>query len=106
MIHLSDIGFDRPKSALILVTGDDFEWHFQWKGGNFPVGASLYLLVGNADTKWDFTIVGDLATLNIESAIADLIPNGAPFSLLYKQSRKSVLTYGQVRRSGPRKAGG
>lgn len=101
---MADIGSEPQKVNLTLATGGNFQWTFQWQGGNYPAGSELYLLVGNANSKWSFTITGDTAVANVAAATADVIPNGAPFRLVYEDGSDvpSILAYGQVRRVEPR----
>lgn len=102
------IGVTPPKAPLILPTGGDFVWSFQWKDGNYPAGSELTFLVGNDEDEWPFVIDEDMATIKIEAEVADLIPDGAPHKLRYRDTATtpatdSILLIGQVKRVEPRR---
>lgn len=99
------IGLEPTKTTLILATGGDFVYSFRWEGGDFPAGSGLTLII--ATTSYPFTIMGDTASVKIESTAADVIADRAGFRLIYTDtattpSTETVLAYGQVKRVGPR----
>lgn len=95
------IGITPQKADLVLSTGGDFQWSFVWKDGDFPTGSALYLLVGSSE-KWDFTINGDIATIKIESEVADLVAANTPYRMVFKRdttpTTETVICHGKVKR--------
>lgn len=104
---------------LILITGDDFEWYYEYRDdqGNqvdFPTGVSLYYVFndnasGNwADgTQWTFSISGHTASILMQSDTADLMAARTPYLLVWKDSSTTptiehVLAEGNVERQEPK----
>lgn len=71
---MSGIGAAKvPKLKLELESGGDYVDIIRWKGGNFPSGSELELVVGKLPgTVYPFVIVGDTATIKVESEVCDL----------------------------------
>lgn len=95
------IGIPPQKADLVLSTGGDFQWSFVWKEGDFPTGSSLYLLIGS-DQQWDFVIAGDIASIKIESEVADLVKAGTAYRMVFKRdttpTTETVICHGKVKR--------
>ena len=86
------IGIELEAIQLVLTKGRDFKWAFQNLDENdepidFPAGELYFefasVLVADVPLKWDFVIVDDLASLKVESAAADLIPNRSKWQLVF-----------------------
>lgn len=88
---------------LILVDLEDFVRSYEWEAGNFPAGAQLYYLIGKTqETRWDFEIVDNLASLVIQSEESDVIRAQTPYWLrLTIGDRDKVLAIGKVKRVKP-----
>jgi len=104
-------GRDVKVELLNLITGDDFEWSYQWLPA-WPSGRTLYYEFQDGtdstwSTKWNFIITDDVAYLKIESTVADLMPDRTPFRLVTIDSTTSpatdhVLVIGNVKRLEPK----
>lgn len=111
-------GREATVELLTLVTGDDFEWSYTWDdgaGGSWPTGRTLYYQFQDAATgdgwvggsQWSYTIVGAVASLRIESTVADAMPDRTPYRLIMADPTTSpttehVLIIGNVKRQEPK----
>ena len=82
------IGVQLIPDRLVLTTGRDFRWSFENLDANdqpedFPAGELYFELATDPVTQWDFTIVGSLASLKVESTDSDLIPDRTPWQLVF-----------------------
>ncbi|WP_428847105.1 DUF7264 domain-containing protein [Nocardia arthritidis] len=103
---------------LILITGDDFKWAYTWMPNGsqapFPPNRELYYEFKNGtggawsgSLKWVYTISGAVASIRVESEIADTITNRTPYRLVFRDkgaspTDKSVMIIGNVERQEPR----
>lgn len=77
---------------LPFVTGGDYRYSFKYQNPpgtdtNFPAGTELYYLIGtDTPTQHDFVINAGTATIRIESDVADAIPAGTPFKLVFQEA--------------------
>jgi hypothetical protein len=104
------IGIALEADQLVLTTGRDFKWSFQNLDANgspeaFPAGSLFFeLQTGPTPTQWAFTIVGDTATLKVESAAADLVPARTKWQLVFMPSGEAAggdpIALGAVKRQG------
>ncbi|OZD23805.1 hypothetical protein CH253_08050 [Rhodococcus sp. 06-156-3C] len=108
----NDIGRTLAAGSWNLITGDDFKWSYEWvpDGENvepFPSGAALYFEVGEEyDDIYRFDIAGGVASIKIESEVADLIEAQTPFRLVFQledvsPTDESVIAFGRVKRLEP-----
>ncbi|AHH22118.1 hypothetical protein NONO_c73620 [Nocardia nova SH22a] len=106
------------REPLNLITGDDFKWSYTWKpdGTNaedFPGDRELYYEFkdGSGDvweggSKWSYEISGSVASIRVESDVADAIANRTPYRLVLQDTGtdptdESVLIIGNVARQEP-----
>ena len=108
------IGPSPSKDTLVLFTGRDFNWIFSYKDEDgktpldFPAGSLYFEFLQSTDsgvtptTSWTFTIAADVATLAIDSAVADLIEDGTSWQLVFlpdgDEAGGDPVSYGTVRR--------
>lgn len=82
------IGIKLTNDSLVLTRGRDFKWAFQNLDANgdpidFPDG-ELYFEFDLPETdNWDFTIDGSVATIKVESTVADTIPERTEWQLVW-----------------------
>lgn len=109
------LGVALGRDTLILTRGRDFRWAFECVDEHdnpidYPPGELfIELLVDGAPLRWLFTISGALAQVKAESEVADLIPAGTPWQLVWlpagELSGGDPLALGVVKVQAPRKAG-
>lgn len=107
------------REPLNLITGDDFKWSYTWKpdgvnAENFPANRELYYEFKNGTggawtggSKWSYVIAGSVATIRVESDIADAMANRTAYRLVFRDTSatptdESVLVIGNVERQEPR----
>lgn len=107
-------GLQPQSEPLYLTAGSDFTWqyHFTESDGvtpkEFPIGAEVYYLIGTLESsvKWPYVIEGDLARIKIESEVSDLVEDGTPYRLFFKEATtpttESPVLIGNVKRREPR----
>ncbi|MGW0245040.1 LtfC-like domain-containing protein [Nocardia goodfellowii] len=100
---------------LILITGDDFEWFYDWKPDpngppqNFPAGLELFYEFKNGPngwiggTVWNYVITETRAAIKRESEIADAMKDRTPYRLKLRDTTttpttEKVLVIGLVKR--------
>lgn len=80
--------------VLERVTGMDYVWSFELRyppghasAGQpqpFPVGGTLsYRIETTPPTVWQFVIAGAVASIKVESEVADKVPDRTPFKLVW-----------------------
>lgn len=90
------IGVELPQDTLVLTKGRDFKWTFTnlnaaGKATPFPSGVLYFEIATSPDlTVWPFTIVGNTATIKVESTDVDLIPDKAKFQLVFQHASESA----------------
>jgi len=83
------IGVELPQDTLVLTKGRDFKWTFTnlsaaGKPIPFPAGDLYFeITTSPSPTTWPFTIVGNTATIKVESTAVDLIPDKAKWQLVF-----------------------
>ncbi|MFE7717471.1 hypothetical protein ACFU44_00290 [Nocardia rhizosphaerihabitans] len=111
-------GREAKNEPLKLIVNDDFEYTYEWKVDGvstpFPANHELYYQFQNGSggswtggTKWQYVIDGALATLRIESEVANAVPDRMPYQLIFKHvtdspTKEKVLLQGFVSRQVPR----
>ena len=91
----------KPETLRVhLTTGSDFNTTLRLRGGDWPVGSSLSLLVGSA--TWTAAISGADATFSEESSVTDGVQDKAPAQLVYDDGAgfEQVWASGSVVRHG------
>jgi len=90
------IGVELQPVQLVLTKGRDFKWSFQNLDEDnqpidFPAGELYFeFATGETPTQWDFVIVDDLASLKVESTVADLIPNRTKWQLVFLEDGEAA----------------
>ncbi|MEU4709527.1 hypothetical protein AB0G00_24185 [Nocardia salmonicida] len=105
---------------LVLITGDDFRWSYEWRESPeaepsaWPAGYELYYEFKNGaggswtgGTKWHFIIAGSVASIRVESEVANGILPRTAYRLVLKDTNptptiESVLVIGNVERQEPK----
>lgn len=85
---MAAIGTSLTASTLVLTKGRDFRWNFENLGADglpetYPVGALYFEFPGLSVANWSFTISGSTASIKIESAVVDTIPNRSKWQLVF-----------------------
>ena len=89
------IGTEVEVSTLVLTKGRDFRWSFVNIDDNsnpeaYPGGSLYFELATSPLTTWTFTIVGDTASLKVESDQVDLIPNRTKWQLVFRPTGEAA----------------
>ena len=86
---MSVIGVELDSETLVLTKNRDFRWTFQNLDANgspvdFPAGSLFFeIYVGETVINWPFSVSGANATIKIESAVANTIPNRSKWQLVF-----------------------
>jgi hypothetical protein len=93
---MAEIGSPLDSDTLVLTRGRDFQWTFQNLDENgqpidFPVGGELFFEFNSQSIdNWDFVIDGDVATIKIESTVADTVPARTKWQLVWLPSGEAA----------------
>ena len=103
------IGVEVDPVDLVLTKGRDFRWSFQnINEANVPIpfpSGSLYFEIATAiPLTWTFSIVGDTATVKVESEVVATVPNRTKWQLVFRPTGEAaggdIVSYGNVRLQG------
>lgn len=108
------LGITLDSDQMVLTRGRDFKWNFQYlddddQPTDFPDGELYFEFPDVRDeddepVRWDFVVSGDLASIKVESAVADAMPARKKWHLVFLPAGEAAggdpLAIGTVVRQG------